>query len=207
MSNESKIVSSEEARDAIRQSAMKKIASVKLPDTLSALIRVAVADMKKVAQMPGFELDMSVWAHVNFNGECQLCAAGAMLYNEAQLTKDEIDYAWPSGLNTAELAAMQETKSVADKMRAINNMRMAFDYDCWLAYVAKYDRRTCIVDACLRLLPCKTQVHTEIEKKCQTVFTNEWFEDHGLTSVSKGDRGTFYYNLLAAADLLASVGL
>lgn len=51
--------------------------SKKLPDKLSALLRLAVADCRKVEKMKTRTLDMGVWFATN--GVCRVCMAGAVL--------------------------------------------------------------------------------------------------------------------------------
>jgi len=52
-----------------------------LPDTLSALIRVAVRDTKRGSRDPGVVLDMSEWV-AGRGGACAACMAGCvMLYS------------------------------------------------------------------------------------------------------------------------------
>lgn len=50
-----------------------------LPDKLSALIRVAVGDMRKAQAMPEvYKIVMNHW-HDPINGKCQVCMAGSAL--------------------------------------------------------------------------------------------------------------------------------
>lgn len=58
--------------------------SKKLPDKLSDLIRVAVADMRKVAKNPAYVLDAYTWhepreADDGSLGPCLVCMAGAVM--------------------------------------------------------------------------------------------------------------------------------
>ena len=55
-----------------------------LPNTLSALLRLAVADAQAAAQMPGVKLSMTTWyeRRSDNNGEtseCHVCMAGAVV--------------------------------------------------------------------------------------------------------------------------------
>jgi hypothetical protein len=51
-----------------------------LPDKPSALIRLALADLRKVEQDPSYEVDMNMW-HVprRSEGVCSVCLAGAVM--------------------------------------------------------------------------------------------------------------------------------
>ena len=49
-----------------------------LPDIPSALIRLALADLDKAEQTPGYEIDMDRW-HSPQDGKCLICLAGAVM--------------------------------------------------------------------------------------------------------------------------------
>ena len=50
-----------------------------LPDKPSELIRVALADLRKVEAMPGtYVVDMENW-HLQKNGKCHVCLAGSVI--------------------------------------------------------------------------------------------------------------------------------
>jgi len=51
----------------------------KLPDTPSALIRVALADLKKCEAMPGYRIDMTTFHTPTSNDVCLVCLAGAVM--------------------------------------------------------------------------------------------------------------------------------
>ncbi len=64
---------------------------VKLPDTLSALLRLAVADARKVAKLPGYRLEMWSWhfpEKVRGRQVCSVCMAGAVIANTLQTPRD-----------------------------------------------------------------------------------------------------------------------
>lgn len=55
----------------------KPIKAKELPDKLSALILVALADLTKAEQSPLYKIDMTVWHSPN--SHCSVCFAGAVL--------------------------------------------------------------------------------------------------------------------------------
>lgn len=50
----------------------------KLPDKLSALLRLAVKDAQAVEKLPGYKLDMNSWYEVD-GDQCFVCMAGAVM--------------------------------------------------------------------------------------------------------------------------------
>jgi hypothetical protein len=50
----------------------------RLPDKLSELIRVALADLRKVEADPRYIVNMANW-HVAREGRCEVCLAGAVM--------------------------------------------------------------------------------------------------------------------------------
>ena len=59
---------------------MIKISKSKLPDTPSALIRVALADLQKCIDDPMYKIDMRTWHKPVDNGKhCSVCLAGSVL--------------------------------------------------------------------------------------------------------------------------------
>lgn len=50
------------------------------PATCSALIRLALADLKAVRELPGYEVQMSSWhEQMEADGTCYVCLAGAVM--------------------------------------------------------------------------------------------------------------------------------
>jgi len=74
----------------------------RLPNKLSALLRVAVEDSKKLARRKGFELDMSTWVHMEASGQCAVCMAGTVMVSRfgVTVTSDEGDVIEPWDLST-----------------------------------------------------------------------------------------------------------
>jgi len=67
-----------------------------LPDTLpnkpSALIRLALGDLKKAENTPGYEVDMTAWLWQT-NGPCLVCFAGGVMafsLNQKPICGDEL---------------------------------------------------------------------------------------------------------------------
>ena len=58
----------------------KKIAEAKrLPDKPSELIRVALEDVKKVENTPGYKVNLHEWNEVRRDGLCHVCLGGSVL--------------------------------------------------------------------------------------------------------------------------------
>lgn len=123
-----------------------KVESV-LPDTPSALIRLALADLEKIEQSPHHKVNMKVWhdaagrvsssldptlSAAYGDGRCQTCFAGAVL--AMSLNTDPGEF-----LNVCAVRKRYGGK-VADSMLALDAFRMG---DVWsgLHYLDKYDPR------------------------------------------------------------------
>lgn len=55
---------------------------IDLPNKPSELIRLAVKDLKAFMRVPGNKVDMNLWYHTDFNGNCSACFAGAVMRGE-----------------------------------------------------------------------------------------------------------------------------
>lgn len=58
---------------------MVKTVNVELPNKLSALIRVALADLERVEADPDYIVNMSEWHRPMRDGKCMVCFAGAVI--------------------------------------------------------------------------------------------------------------------------------
>mgnify|MGYP007059427276 CR=1 FL=1 len=68
----------------------KKIAEAKrLPDKPSELIRVALEDVKKVENTPGYKVDLREWNVVHSDGKCHVCLGGSVLVERCGAKKGE----------------------------------------------------------------------------------------------------------------------
>lgn len=94
-----------------------------IPERLSAVIRLAVADSKKIATTPGYKLDMALWhqpaeledGSPDDNGVCAVCMAGAVLANSFGLQRN-VEFR----LTTSEDVPQQ----VVDLCRTIDRVRL-----------------------------------------------------------------------------------
>jgi hypothetical protein len=84
----------------------------RLPNKLSALLRVAVEDSKKLARRKGFKLNMSTWVRMEASGQCAVCMAGAVMVSR---------FGVPVG-DMIEPCDLSEVR--ARQMLAINSMRV-----------------------------------------------------------------------------------
>ncbi len=91
-----------------------------LPDKLSALVRVAVADMVRVRRRKGYKIDLDVW-HDSGEGVCTVCMAGGVIAGTLKAPKDK------------DLSAFDFQDSVENKLRALNLFRSG-DIDSAIAY-------------------------------------------------------------------------
>lgn len=97
----------------------------RLPTKLSALLRLAVKDAKKIAQKKGYQLDMANWHHP-FLGKCYVCMAGAVIAIDlgAKPTNDVDPYNFPP--------------AVKEALQAIDSMRCGdFEDACLLTQVSE----------------------------------------------------------------------
>ena len=86
----------------------------RLPDKLSELIRLAVADCKLVEQDPRYELDMMEWHNPSkFGGSCEVCMAGAIM---AKTLEAPIEVAFTA-------SSGRHSDDEADKLLAIDEIR------------------------------------------------------------------------------------
>jgi hypothetical protein len=58
--------------------------NIELPKKPSALIRLAVEDIEKCEADPNFKIEMSAWVSMALSGRCEVCAAGAILVQNAK---------------------------------------------------------------------------------------------------------------------------
>jgi hypothetical protein len=68
---------------------MTKSKPVELPKTMSGLLRLAVADARAVAKLPGYRLRMWKWhqpERARGRDVCSVCMAGAVMVNTLQLS-------------------------------------------------------------------------------------------------------------------------
>lgn len=83
----------------------------KLPDKLSALIRMALADLGKVERSKKYKVDMQVW-HQPREGVCAVCLAGAVIAKELGANPDE--YVVP----------LEYSKKISNKLFALEYARL-----------------------------------------------------------------------------------
>lgn len=98
-----------------------------LPDKPSELIRVALADLRKVEAMPDvYRVDMSYWHHPR-DGKCSVCFAGAVM---AQTIKLDVD---------AHVSAYDDRFDIEteNKLEALNSFREGAVGD-GLSYLGRY---------------------------------------------------------------------
>lgn len=70
---------------------MEPIKHRKLPDSPSALIRVALADLELAEKNPQYTVHMGVW-HVGISGTCQVCLAGSVMAHSLGAPRNECVY-------------------------------------------------------------------------------------------------------------------
>jgi hypothetical protein len=86
----------------------------KLPNKLSALLRIAVADAQKCEAMPEvYTLDMNKWHFPQSGGPCQVCMAGAVMAQTLGAEPGRIKSPCSFGLESIEF-----------QLEAINAMRL-----------------------------------------------------------------------------------
>lgn len=85
-----------------------------LPDKPSALIRVALCDLRKVEQDPKFRVDMTRWMYRD-NVVCYVCLAGAVMAQSLGIM----------GMVSEELTPIETfiLDAESDKLRALNEFR------------------------------------------------------------------------------------
>lgn len=133
---------------------MVKKAKVILPRKMSALITVALKDLKKVEKADGYTVDMGDWHHPdtltcrNGSGDtiseedtCSVCFAGSVMAFTLKVasTKEAEPHSFPG--NEDQLQALDSLRAgnVSDAARTLN---LPGDSDGYYAKYAKYD--TCI---------------------------------------------------------------
>lgn len=96
-----------------------------LPDTLSALLRLAVQDCIR-AEAQGVTLDMRNWyERAADGGSCSVCMAGAVLLYDVELEGGEV---LPQSLRMLEDLRRGVDRDVSDKMMAIDEIRVVEVY-------------------------------------------------------------------------------
>jgi len=93
-----------------------------LPDTLSGLIRVALADFRKCLASNDYVVDMREWhAPVEGDALCRVCLAGAVMAQTLQVpVEDEVS---PTRFSLSESQWGRESQ-LENKLRAINSLRV-----------------------------------------------------------------------------------
>ena len=100
-----------------------------LPDTLSALIRLAVKDMDLVKADPNYELDMNFW-HTPDLTKCHVCMAGSVIAKTLNCFSEQSLF--PSRFADA---------GIRKKLWSLNSVRLGELMDAWYRfYSAEYTR-------------------------------------------------------------------
>lgn len=102
---------------------MKPQAEIALPDKASALLRLAVADARKVSKMKTRVLDMEVW-HQPDGGKCAVCMAGAVMDRTLRADPKKLLVPGGDGMSDQNTAALLR----------INALRRGFDSKCIIPY-------------------------------------------------------------------------
>lgn len=95
-----------------------------LPDRLSALLRLAVADAQKCEQDPRYRLDMDEWHDPDFDvdGKCGVCMAGAVMAKTLGVPFDRV--VTPSTLFDSD----SKMKLLAINQARVGNLRNALSF-------------------------------------------------------------------------------
>lgn len=106
----SEIKTLSEEKHQVRLSAVPEI----LPDKPSAMIRLAIADMKALMERKDlkYKIDMNTWHENDGRGTCYVCLAGSVMANTLKVPHEE-------DIEPFDLSNPQ----VADKLRALNEFR------------------------------------------------------------------------------------
>ena len=91
--------------------------AAKLPNTLSGLLHLAVADAQKVARKPGYKLNMTVWHWPERKVRtkrtvCDVCMAGSVIANTLKVRRTHNTEPWDL------------PHALQPKIEAINSMRL-----------------------------------------------------------------------------------
>jgi len=98
---------------------IRKFKRVKLPTVPSALIRLALKDLKAVEKMEEYSVNMATW-HDKNNGEyCEVCFAGAVMARTLEVSIDSA--ASPSGVQNRVTAYFPQTTN--GKLDALDDFR------------------------------------------------------------------------------------
>ena len=82
------------------------VAPVLLPHVPSQLLRLALADLRKVERTPGYAIDMSTYHHVS-RGTCTVCLAGSVMVGTLGMPTDRSVSTYDASLhNQAALRAL-----------------------------------------------------------------------------------------------------
>ena len=84
-----------------------------LPDKLSALIRVAVADLEKCERDENYIVDMDYW-HIYRNNKCLVCLAGAVMAKSCNI---------PTTMDCSPFS-FTIIRSEANKLSALDSVRI-----------------------------------------------------------------------------------
>lgn len=87
-----------------------------LPDKLSALICIALKDLRKAERSKDYKVDMSMW-HAP-NGVCRVCLAGAVMAFSLRMPKN-VDF-----LNTLAPSSLFDNVETNNKLFALNHLRV-----------------------------------------------------------------------------------
>ena len=112
----------------------------RLPDKPSALIRLALEDLKKVEQLPEYHVDMEYWHTYNIQtiapGKCTVCLGGAVIAQEFDAPVDEDIY--PGGWSIDE--------DSEQKIRALDQFRKGAILDGFDEMKLVYDEESLIAN-------------------------------------------------------------
>lgn len=101
-----------------------------LPDKKSELLQVALNDIKRAANTPGYRIDMHEWHYMDPDtGVCEVCLAGAVMAFSLNVAPTEA--ATPSSVSKNDLER--------DKLRYLNALRQTADRDYETFSKSKYN--------------------------------------------------------------------
>lgn len=103
---------------------LRKVPASALPRKLSATIRVALNDLKKVENSKRFSVDMGSWfSKYQPNRPCHVCFAGAVMANTLKLPLSALRYQREGMTFYNEVHPGSFNDRIRDKLKALNCVR------------------------------------------------------------------------------------